>query len=179
MRTKAVLGEVLNRTLIKSDKQQKTLAIDSNTPRATVSDHFSGRPVQVAKAIEYAEAFEFDEGNDLTSQISWEYLGFVKSMDGLFADLKSANDLEVFKNIEVKEREELRMEAQILMANAQVRHLDVEELSSLKEYAFNIMDEIVVDLSIVYSVLGILRLSVQELIKQRMPEWQKKRYMKG
>lgn len=178
----ASIGESLKLSLFLSGSRQKELAIDAKTPNATISDHLNGANVSIDKAIEYLEVMKsngYQATNELTGSISYQYLGFFKSMDGQMADVKSTNDLEVFQEIESNERKERKKTAQRLAAESQVRMLSQTEKTELRGYVDEFLDEIVVEMAIVFSILKILRLNIQDVIQERMPHWIKKRYMKG
>lgn len=172
----AVIGKELEASLLRNGMLQKELAIDAKTPNATISDHVQGRPVKSDKAIEYMEALE---DNELTGAISFEYLGFLKAMDGKFAEVRSVNDLEVFQEMESAERKERKKRAQLLVAKSQVDVLSQMEKEDLRAYVDEFLDEIIVELTIVFSILKILNVSIQKAIKDRVPLWVKKKYMKG
>ena len=55
---------------------------------------------------------------------------------------------------------------------------DVER-TELRNYTDEFLDEIIVEMAIVFSILKILNVTIQEAIKARMPHWIKKRYMRG
>ena len=69
--------------------------------------------------------------DELTGDISYQYLGFFKSMDGQLADVKSTNDLEIFQEIESNERKERKKVVQRIVAESQVRMLTGVEKQSL------------------------------------------------
>lgn len=178
----AKIGESLKLSLFLSGRRQKELAIDAKTPNATISDHLNGANVNIDKAIEYLEAMRdngYEATNELTSEMSNSYFGFFKSMDGQLADVKSTNDLEIFQEIESNERKERKKVAQRLAAESQVRNLSDVERTELRSYVDEFLDEIVVEMAIVFSILKILNLNIQDVIQARMPHWIKKRYMKG
>jgi len=178
----AKIGRTLKLSLFLSGKRQKELAIDASTPNATVSDHFNGANVNIDKAIEYLEAMKengYQATDELTGDISYQYLGFFKSMDGQLADVKSTNDLEIFQEIESDERKERKKVVQRIVAESQVRMLTDVERTELRNYTDEFLDEIIVEMAIVFSILKILNVTIQEAIKARMHHWIKKRYMRG
>ena len=65
----AKIGRTLKLSLFLSGKRQKELAIDANTPNATVSDHFNGAHVNIDKAIEYLEAMK-ENGYQATDELT-------------------------------------------------------------------------------------------------------------
>ena len=54
-----------------------------------------------------------------------------------------------------------------------------DEKREIRDYADEFLDEIIVEMAIVFSILKILNISIQTAIKERMPHWISKRYMKG
>lgn len=141
----AKIGRTLKLSLFLSGKRQKELAIDASTPNATVSDHFNGANVNIDKAIEYLEAMRengYQATDELTGDISYQYLGFFKSMDGQLADVKSTNDLEIFQEIESNERKERKKVVQRIVAESQVRMLTDVERTELRNYTDLLTNEV-------------------------------------
>ena len=54
-----------------------------------------------------------------------------------------------------------------------------DEKREIRDYADEFLDEIIVEMAIVFSILKILNISIQTAIKERMPHGISKRYMKG
>lgn len=182
MKKTALTGSVFKMALWISGRRQKELAVDSKTPNATVSDHLNGANVPIDKAIEYFNAMArngYEGLNYITSQMSFQYLGFFKSLDGKVADVKSVNDLEILLDIEQSEREAKRERAKYLIVKSQISTLEVNERAELSNYVNEFLDEIVIEMTIVQSIADVLGMTIQTLIKQRMPYWIKKMYMKG
>ena len=47
------------------------------------------------------------------------------------------------------------------------------------QYVLEFLDEIIVELAIVFSILKIIGMSIQEAMSLKMPEWVAKKYMRG
>lgn len=183
MQAKANISTVLKRSLNKSVFNQKSLSGETKIPGASVSDHFNGSPVRFERAVKYVEAFE-EVGerstvNDLTSNMSYEYLGFIKAMDGPLAEICTTAELDIFQKMESEERKERKNRAEVLIVQSKIRNLENFEYDELKQYALEFLDEIIVELAIVFSILKIIGMSIQEAIQIKMPEWVAKKYMKG
>lgn len=182
MQRSANISTVLDTAVKNSELRQKGLAQVSKTPAATVSDHANGREVKFDKAMDYLEAFEkegeVEATNSLTSSYSYSYLGFLKSMDGQLVEVCSTAELEIFQRMESDERKERKSRAEILLVQSKVRQLDQYEQSELKSYVLEFLDEIIVELAIVFSILKVLRMTIREAIRIKMPEWIAKKYMR-
>lgn len=184
MRNKADISYVLKKSLRNSTKlNQKGLAAKAKVANATVSDNSNGRAATFDKAVNYAKAFgEADENaalNELTSDFSYSYLGFLKSMDGPLADICTTSELDIFQKMESEERKERKNRAELLIVHSKIRSLDSVERNELKQYVLEFLDEIIVELAIVFSILKIIGMSIQEAMSLKMPEWVAKKYMRG
>lgn len=183
MYKRAKINLALNKALKNSEMNQKGLAVVSKTPVATLSDHINGREVAFDKAVNYAVAFleenEISSANELTSAYSYNYLGFLKAMDGELADVCTTAELDIFQKMESDERKERKHRAELIIVQSKLRRLDQQEYDELKDYALEFLDEIIVELAIVFSILKIINLSIQEAIGIKMPEWIRKKYMRG
>lgn len=172
----ANLNYELETALKENEIQQKWLALETKTPKGTVHGHVSGGNIRAEKAIEYSDVLESDL---LKSQLSYKYIGFIKSMDGQVAEILTPTELDFLQNAETKEREERRAQAINLLIKSRLEPLEQQDHQNLENYVLEFLDEIVVELTIVFSILKILRLSITEAFKRRMPYWIKKKYMKG
>ena len=170
------IGWELEYALERNDMKQKELAILTKTPNATVSDHVQGGGVRVEKAVEYSEAIN---DNIFISQMSYDTFGFVKSADGQLTDVMTPFELNFFEDIETAEREKRRDKAKELLLKSKLEKLADADENELEEYVLQFLDEIVVELSIVFSILDILDMSITETFDKRMPVWIDKKYMKG
>jgi hypothetical protein len=177
------LTPTLNRALRSTDLNQKGLSVISKTPTATVSDHLNGREVTFDKAMDYLDAMEQEQSteavNHLTSGMSHKFLGFIKSMDGELAEICTTAELEIFQKMESDERKERKKRAEILIVQSKVKRLDQQEISELRDYALEFLDEIIVELAIVFSILKIIGMTIREAVRIKMPEWVAKKYMRG
>lgn len=182
MQRSANISTVLDRAVKNSELNQKGLAQVSKTPTATVSDHINGREVKFDKAMDYLESFENENEvsvlNELTSDYSHSYLGFIKSMDGELAEICTTAELDIFQRLESDERKERKSRAEVLIVQSKMKRLDQQEVSELRDYALEFLDEIIVELSIVFSILNIIGMSIREAIRIKMPEWIAKKYMR-
>ena len=181
MQVKANLGATLKRALSRTDLRQKEVAISTKTACATFSDHVQGSPARFDKAIDYHKFFKnerfVDEANKMLSEYSYLFLGFLKSMDGKLSEVSEA-ELDIFQQIESDERKSCKPMAQRLMVESKVRDLDREEMQVIRNYGLEMLDEIIVELTITFKAFEITGMDIQDAIKQKMPEWQCKKYMR-
>lgn len=177
------ISSTLAPALKSTNLNQKGLACISKTPTATVSDHLKGREVTFDKAMDYLEALEIEREveavNQLTSSYSNKYLGFLQSMNGELAEVCTTTELDIFQKMESSERKERKQRAELLLVQSKVKRLDQQEISELRDYALEFLDEIVVELAIVFSILKIVKMTIREAVQIKMPEWIKKKYMRG
>lgn len=170
------IGWELETSLERNDMKQKELASLTKTPNATVSDHVQGGGVRIEKAADYNDALD----DDITKgQFSYLTYGFIKSMDGRVAEVLTPTELDVLQEQETEEREERRRQAKKLIIKSKLEPLTTEDVEDLEDYVMQFLDEIVVELSIVFSILKILGMTITEAFNKRMPHWIKKKYMKG
>lgn len=170
------IGWELETSLQRNGMKQKELASLTKTPNATVSDHVQGGGVRIEKAADYSDALNDDI---VKGQFSYKTYGFLKSMDGLVAEVLTPTELDFLQDQETEEREERRRQAKKLIIKSKLEPLTVEDREDLEDYVMQFLDEIVVELSIVFSILKILGMTITEAFNKRMTHWIKKKYMKG
>lgn len=168
-----VLTNEINDLLKRQDIKQKELAIDTEIPETTLSGYIK-QGIPFEKALKILDV----SGDSLfTSQLAYKFLGFIKSMDGKLANTTAA-ELDIFQKIESDERKEHKKRAERLIVENKVRELDLEELNEIEQYGLEFLDEIIVELAIVYKIFGAVNLDIREAVETKMPEWISKNYMK-
>ena len=181
MQRTANIGVVLKKSLLRTNLLQKGVAAATKTASATFSDHVQGAPVKYEKAIDYHKFFQnerfVDVANQMLSEYSYLFLGFLKSMDGRLSEVSEA-ELDIYQMIESDERKSYKPLAQRLIVESKVRKLDREELQIVRTYGLEMLDEIVVELTIAFKAFEVTDMDIQDAIKQKMPEWQAKNYMR-
>lgn len=174
---KTELNDELTTLFQRKQVQQKAIVVDTGIPNSSLSEYRSGKqPVPLEKAAKIHAAV----GDDLfASQLSYLFFGFIKAMDGKLSQLHSTNDLEILQQIESEERKERRAEAQKIIVYAQVRPLNEIEKGKLITYIYEFFDEVVVELSIIFSLSNIVDIPALQLFEERIPHLVEKEYMKG
>jgi transcriptional regulator with XRE-family HTH domain len=163
--------------MIRRNYSQKEVASDSSMPLSTLNGYANGaQEVPVQKAAEINKA----KGDDLFgSQMSYRYFGTIKALDGKVSEMLTPTELDFLQEQETEEREERRKQAKKLIIKSKLEPLTEDDRGDLEEYVMQFLDEIVVELSIVFSILKILGMTITEAFAKRMPHWIKKKYMKG
>jgi len=172
----AVISQELETALLTKDIRKNELGYMTNTPKTTISGHVSGGNLKAEKAIEYSDAINDDL---LKSQISYQYVGFIKAMDGKISEVLTPTELEVMQESEAKERKQHREQAKDLLLKHRVEALTQEDKAHLEMYVMEFLDEIVIEISLVFSILKIIGMSITEAMHLRMPHWITKKIMKG
>ncbi|QXN86316.1 hypothetical protein KV134_08905 [Tetragenococcus halophilus] len=168
-----VLTNEINDLLNRKGMRQKELSGETNIPETTLSGYIKqGMPFE--KALKITDA----SGDSLfTSQLAYKFLGFIKSMDGKLANTTAA-ELDIFQRIESDERKEHKKRAERLIVENKIRELDLEELSEIETYGMEFLDEIIVEMAIVFKIFDAVNLDIREAVEAKMPEWISKNYMK-
>lgn len=167
----------LDSLMVRNNLSQKEAAGGSGIPFSTFNGYTKGsQEVPINKAAEINNAV----GDDLfASQVGNKYLGTLKALDGKIAEILTPTELDFLQEEETKQREERRQQAKLLLIKSKLEPLNNEDKDDLEKYVMEFLDEIVVELSIVFSILKILGMNVGTAFKKRMPHWVAKKYMKG
>jgi hypothetical protein len=172
----APFGYELEVALERSDIRKNELARETNTPQTTISTYIGGGNLRADKA---AEMVDLIPDNQLKADFSWKYGGFIKAMDGTLNDVMTPFELNYFEDKETKEREERRDRMKDILLKAKMDTLDEVDKKDLEDYVMQFLDEIIVELTIVFSILKILGMTITTAFNKRMPHWIEKKYMKG
>lgn len=172
----APFGYELEVALERTDIRKNELADKAKMPKTTLSTYIGGGNLRVDKAVELVDLIP---DNQLKADFSWKYGGFIKAMDGTLNDVMTPFELNYFEDKETKEREERRDRMKDILLKAKMDTLDEADKKDLEDYVMQFLDEIIVELTIVFSILRILGMTITEAFNKRMPHWIKKKYMKG
>lgn len=172
----APFGYELEVSLERTDIRKNELADKAKMPKTTLSTYIGGGNLRVDKAVELVDLIP---DNQLKADFSWKYGGFIKAMDGTLNDVMTPFELNYFEDKETKEREERRDRMKDILLKAKMDTLDEADKKDLEDYVMQFLDEIIVELTIVFSILKILGMTITEAFNKRMPRWIKKKYMKG
>lgn len=175
--TKELIKTELDDLLVRKNLTQREIAYESGIPFSTFNGYTKGaQAVTVQKATQIAE----NAGDDLfCSQMANVYFGTIKALDGKVTEVLTPTELDFLQDLETQEREERRNQAKSLIIKAKLEPLSLEDRKDLQEYVMQFLDEIVVELSIVFSILSILNMSVKQAFAERLPHWIAKKYMRG
>lgn len=171
------LKSELDSLMVRKNLSQKEAAGGSGIPFSTFNGYTKGsQEVPINKAAAINEAV----GDDLfASQTGSKYLGTIKALDGKVSEILTPTELDFLQDQETEQREERRQQAKSLLIKSKLEPLNSEDKDDLEKYVMEFLDEIVVELSIVFSILKILGMTVSTAFKKRMPHWVAKKYMKG
>jgi transcriptional regulator with XRE-family HTH domain len=174
---RVALKSELDALLIRRNLSQKEVAKESNIPFSTLNGYTKGtQEVPVNKAIDINNAV----GDDVfASGISNKYLGTLKALDGKVSEVLTPTELDFLQEQETMQREARREQAKALLIKSKLEPLNKTDKDDLEKYVLEFLDEIVIELSIVFSILKILGMSMSTAFNKRMPHWVKIKYMKG
>jgi len=171
----ALLGKPLMKSLERRELSKKYLAFDSGTPQSTVSDHTKGKqPVDVNKAIDYAMSLQ-DSAFNL--EVAYIFFGTISSMTG---DKYQNNPL-ALDILQLKESNERKAKKdktfEILTLNP--KEISQKDKNTIFDYACEYLDEIMLEISLLVSLLDICEITITEAVNHRMEYWKEKGYMRG
>ena len=174
MKTSTVLEKPLMESLNRQDLSKKYLAYDSATPQSTVSDHTKGKqPVSIAKTIDYAESLNDSRFN---LEVAYIFFGTISAMTGdkYQNNPLALNILQQKESNERKAKKDRALETLTLKSG----EFNQEDKNVLFDYASEYLDEIMVETTMLVSLLDICEISIMEAVEQRMSYWQEKGYMR-
>lgn len=172
-----VIRETLKRTISKYGKTKKEIAKSINVSQQSLSDWTSeNKPMPVT--LENAQVLtDYFRDSDFTLQIVHEFFGLFKSIDG---DVyrRDPSSLDKLQMIESKERKEKKKEVEKILLK-QVDYLTADDRQKIMAYAYEFLDEIMVEATLISSLCGILETDIRNLSEQRLSYWVSQGYMKG
>jgi len=170
----AVLEKPLMDSLERNDFSKKYLAYDSGTPQSTVSDHTKGKqPVDIVKAIDYSESLQDSRFN---LEVAYMFFGTISAMTG---DKYQSNPLalDILQQKESNERKAKKDKA-LETLTLKSGEFNQDDKDILFDYASEYLDEIMVETTMLVSLLDICGKNLMEAVQSRMGYWTEKGYMR-
>lgn len=176
MKSNVIIGDTLKKTASKYGITQRDVAKSVGYANATTNGHFNGLPVSLEGAVNYGETF-----ND--SEFSWnlakEMLGLIGIVNGKGVR-KEILALGVLQKREENEREQAAKELEIeYLLTIPPDDLNREQQQAILTYSSEYADELLFEISQISSQLELLGMSFMDLMKAKIPEWEKKQWIGG
>lgn len=177
LKKSAVIRESLIKVINKSGKTKKEIAKQVNVSQQSLSDWttpHNTKPVTLENAQALTDHFR---DSDFTLHVIHKFFGLFKSIDGdvYRRDLSSLDKLQM---IESDERKQKKKEVEkILLKNED--YLTAEDRQQIISYAYEFLDEIMIEVTLICVLCEILGIDIRQLSEQRLTYWISQGYMKG
>lgn len=176
MKSNVIIGGLLKKTASKYGRTQRDVAKSVGYANATTNGHFNGLSVSLEGAVNYGETF-----ND--SEFSWnlakEMLGLIGIVNGKGVR-KEILAIGVLQKREENEREQAAKDLEIeYLLTIPPDDLNREQQQAILTYSSEYADELLFEISQISSQLELLGMSFMDLMKAKIPEWEKKQWIGG
>lgn len=176
MKSNVIIGNMLKKTASKYGRTQRDVAKSVGYANATTNGHFNGLSVSLEGAVNYGETF-----ND--SEFSWnlakEMLGLIGIVNGKGVR-KEILAIGVLQKREENEREQAAKDLEIeYLLTIPPDDLNREQQQAILTYSSEYADELLFEISQISSQLELLGMSFMDLMKVKIPEWEKKQWIGG
>lgn len=177
LKQSVVIRKSLTGAINKSGKTKKEIARQINVSQQSLSDwttNHNTKPVTLENAQTLTDYFR---NSDFTLQVIHKFFGLFKSIDGdvYRHDPSSLDKLQI---IESDERKRKKQEVERILLK-QVNYLTSEDCNELISYAYEFLDEIMVEVTLISSLCEILGIDIRDLSEERLAYWINQGYMKG
>ena len=167
LKKSSVIRESLVEVINKSGETKKEIARQINVSQQSLSDWttlLNTKPVTLENAQALTDHFR---DSDFTLQVIHEFFGLFKSIDG-----------DVYRMIESDERKQKKQEVEKILLK-QVNYLTVDDRQQIIAYAYEFLDEIMVEVTLISALCEILGIDIRKLSEERLSYWVAQGYMKG
>ncbi|OTN92435.1 hypothetical protein [Enterococcus faecium] len=177
LKQSAVIRESLIKVINKSGKTKKEIAKQVNVSQQSLSDWttpHNTKPVTIENAQMLTDHFR---DSNFTMQVIHEFFGLFKSID---SDVyrRDPSSLDKLQAIESDERkQEKQYVEKILLKN--VEYLTVDDRQQIISYAYEYLDEIMVEVTLISTLCEILGIDIRNLSEDRLSYWINQGYIKG
>ncbi|EOE6413488.1 hypothetical protein ACKO6W_000667 [Enterococcus hirae] len=177
LRQSAVIRESLTKVINKSGKTKKEIAKQVNVSQQSLSDwttSLNTKPVTLENAQVLTDHFR---DSDFTMQVIHEFFGLFKSIDGEVYR-RDPSSLDKLQMIESDERKQKKQEVEKILLK-QVKYLTADDRQQIISYAYEFLDEIMVEVTLISALCEMLGIDIRKLSEQRLSYWVNQGYMKG
>ena len=177
LKQSAVIRESLIKVINKSGKTKKEIAKQVNVSQQSLSDWTTPhktKPVTLENALVLTDHFR---DSNFTMQVIHEFFGLFKSIDSdvYRRDPSSLDKLQIIESDERKQKKQYV--EKILLKN--VEYLTVDDRQQIISYAYEYLDEIMVEVTLISTLCEILGIDIRKLSEERLSYWINQGYMKG
>ena len=177
LKQSAVIRESLIKVINKSGKTKKEIAKQVNVSQQSLSDWTTPHKTKHV-TLENAQVLtdHFRDSN-FTMQVIHEFFGLFKSIDSdvYRRDPSSLDKLQIIESDERKQKKQYV--EKILLKN--VEYLTVDDRQQIISYAYEYLDEIMVEVTLISTLCEILGIDIRKLSEERLSYWINQGYMKG
>ncbi|MDK4351209.1 hypothetical protein M4I17_02160 [Enterococcus thailandicus] len=177
LRQSVIIDESLTEVINKNGETKKEIARNINVSQQSMSDWTSkngAKPVTLENAQVLSDYFR---DSDFTLQIIHEFFGLFKSIDSNVYR-RDPSSLDKLQMIESDERMQKKKEVEKILLK-QVNYLTNDDRQQIISYAFEFLDEIMVDVTLISALCEILGIDIRKLSEERLSYWIQQGYMKG
>ncbi|EGP5178157.1 hypothetical protein EJX00_06200 [Enterococcus faecium] len=177
LKQSVAIRESLVEAINKSGETKKEIARQINVSQQSLSDWstpHNTKPVTLENAQALTDYFR---DSDFTLQVIHEFFGLFKSIDG---DVyrRDPSSLDKLQMIESDERKQKKQEVEKILLK-QVNYLTAEDRQQIISYAYEFLDEIMVEVTLISALCEMLGIDIRKLSEQRLLYWVNQGYMKG
>ncbi|MFZ4897296.1 hypothetical protein [Enterococcus durans] len=177
VRQSAVIRKSLTEAINKNGATKKEIAGEIKVSQQSLSDWttpLNTKPVTLENAQALTDYFR---DTDFTLQVIHEFFGLFKSIDG---DVyrRDPSSLDKLQMIESDERKQKKQEVEKILLK-QVNYLTVDDRQQIIAYAYEFLDEIMVEVTLISALCEMLGIDIRKLSEQRLSYWIAQGYMKG
>lgn len=177
LKKSSVIRESLVEVINKSGETKKEIARQINVSQQSLSDWttlLNTKPVTLENAQALTDHFR---DSDFTLQVIHEFFGLFKSIDG---DVyrRDPSSLDKLQMIESDERKQKKQEVEKILLK-QVNYLTVDDRQQIIAYAYEFLDEIMVEVTLISALCEMLGIDIRKLSEERLSYWVVQGYMKG
>lgn len=172
--TNQVISKPLTEALKRRSIQGKEMAASARIPQSTFSSYVTtGNPAPIDKAQKFTETLQ---DSKFTLEMAYIFFGTVSAMTG---DKYQNNPLalDILQQKESNERKAKKDRAlEVLTLNNGT--LSSEDKDIILDYSMEFLDEIMVETTMLVSLLDLCDVPINKAVEKRMPYWIQRGYMR-
>lgn len=168
-----VVNNELRESVKRKEMTQTELSNRVFRAKTTVNGYFRGDPAPLEALEEMAHTID---DSLLSQNFSHRVFDMLPPME---SDTYQTNpmSLDIIQMMESNERKEHKDRAMYALTKQKSARTQ-EDIEAIREYAFNFLDEVLIEMRYIVSILEKVDMSLMSAIKERMPDWKAKNYVR-
>lgn len=167
------IGNHLKLATERKELTQRELADETHRAKTTINGYFNSEPTPIEAMVDIAGVID---DSILSQQFSHVVFDGIPAMESEVFN-QTPHTLDIIQMIESDERKASKNQAMFALTKNKTS-LTEDDKAVIADYAMNFLDEVFIEIRYIISLLDQLDMSLMTAVKERIPYWKLKDYLR-